>query len=177
MIQQVLRSAPKFFWKYGIVLALTGFIAYQLAFTWVPLWINASRLTGTDVSDFTVENEQGQRIALREFRGAPLILNFWATWCTPCRFEIPELIKAYPTLQEQGKQLLGINLREPWSAIRPYREEMEIPYPVFKDNGTLSDALGIGVIPALVIVDADGKLQRIVFGFRPWVRWYLKWWL
>ena len=177
MTPHLLRSAPNLLWKYGVPLALAGFIAYQLAFTWVPLWINASRLTGTDVSDFTVENDQGQRISLREFRGAPLILNFWATWCIPCRFEIPELAKAYPTLREQGKQLLGINLQEPWSAIRAYREEVEIPYPVFRDNGSLAEALGIGVIPALAIVDPEGKLERIVFGFRPWVRWYLKWWL
>ena len=177
MTRQLLRSAPNLLWKYGVTLALAGFIAYQLAFTWVPLWINASRLTGMDVSEFTVENEQGRRISLREFRGAPLILNFWATWCAPCVVEIPLLADAYPALQQQGKQLLGVNLREPWLAIRAFREEVEIPYPVVRDNGSLADALGIGLIPALAIVDAKGKLDRIVFGFRPWVSWYLKWWV
>jgi thiol-disulfide isomerase/thioredoxin len=164
-------------WKFGLPLVLAGFIAYKLAFTWIPLWSNASALEGVDVSRLTVQDEGGRKVPLGAFRGSPLILNFWATWCVPCRLEIPLLAGVFPELRQEGKQLLGINVREPWKAIERFRRDVEIPFPVFRDDGTLSEALGIGVIPALVVIDGESKVKAITYGFRPWVRFYLKWWI
>lgn len=167
----------RFFWKYGLPLLLAGVIAYKLTTTWIPLWVNASALEGKDVSSLIVFDETGRAVPLQKFAGSPLILNFWATWCLPCRVEIPLLAAAYPKLREQGKQLLGVNLRESWKAINAYRGEVEIPFPVYRDNGSLADALGIGIIPALVVIDREGRVKTITYGFRPWVKWYLEWWI
>ena len=170
-------AAANFSRRYGVMLVLLGIIAYKLAFTWVPQWIDASGREGMQVSQFSVEDRQGRRVPLSQFRGAPLILNFWASWCIPCRVEIPLLADALPGLREQGKQLLGINLQESWPDIDRYRLEVDSPYPVYRDNGELAEQLGVGLLPALVIIDQDGRVQNIVYGFRPWVRWYLQWWI
>lgn len=172
-----LMAAARFSRRYGVMLVLMGIIAYQLAFTWVPQWVDAAGREGMLVSQFTVEDRQGRRVPLSDFRGAPLILNFWASWCLPCRVEIPLLAAALPGLREQGKQLLGINLQESWPDIDRYRREVDIPYPVYRDNGELAAKLGVGLLPALVIIDEEGRVQNIVYGFRPWVRWYLQWWI
>lgn len=172
-----LAATARFARRYGLLLLLSCIIAYKLAFTWIPLWLDASAREGMQVGQLTVEDRQGKLIPLSKFRGAPLILNFWASWCLPCRLEIPLLADALPGLREQGKQLLGINLRESWQDIERYRREVEIPYPVYRDNGTLAQELGVGLLPALVIIDKDGRVQNIVYGFRPWVRWYLQWWI
>lgn len=172
-----LAVTAKFTRRYGLLLVLGGFVAYKLAFTWIPIWLDASEREGLLVAHLILEDRQGRRVPLSEFQGAPLILNFWASWCMPCRLEIPLLADAFPGLREQGKQLLGVNLRESWPDIDRYRREVEIPYPVYRDNGTLAEALGVGLLPALVIIDADGRVQKIVYGFRPWVGWYLQWWI
>lgn len=164
-------------WRYGLPLLLLLFIAYQLLFTWIPLWRNSSAIEGMDVSRITVEDETGGKVLLGQYRGKLLILNFWASWCLPCRVEIPLLAGVYPELKEQGKVLLGINMRENWQVIRAYQAAHEIPYPVLRDNGVLAKALGIAVIPALVIINEQGRVEKITHGFRPWVAWYLKWWL
>ena len=172
-----LAAPARFARRYGVLLLLAGFLSSKLAFTWIPVWLDAAGREGLQVGRFTVEDRQGKLVPLSSFRGAPLILNFWASWCIPCRFEIPLLANALPGLREQGKQLLGINLRESWPDIERFRREVEIPYPVYRDNGTLAQELGVGLLPALVIIDEDGRIQNIIYGFRPWVRWYLQWWI
>lgn len=172
-----LAATYRFIRRYGLMLVLCAFISYKLIFTWVPLWMSSSDLVGLQVAHLTLEDRQGRTVPLSSFQGAPLILNFWASWCIPCRFEIPLLANALPGLQEQGKQLLGVNLQESWPDIERFRREVDIPYPVYRDNGTLAKELGIGLIPALVIIGDDGRVLNVVYGFRPWVRWYLQWWI
>ena len=172
-----LAATLKFLRRYWLLLVLGGVIGYKLAFTWIPLWLDASQLEGLQVAHLTMEDQAGRTVTLASFRGAPLILNFWASWCLPCRVEIPLLANALPGLREQGKHLLGVNLRESWADIDRFRSEVDIPYPVYRDNGTMAQALGIGLLPALVIIDSEGRVRNIVYGFRPWVRWYLQWWI
>lgn len=163
--------------RYGLLVALLALIAWQLAFRWVPLWQSAARLRGLDVSGHTVEDEAGRPVALAAFAGRPLVLDFWASWCIPCRAELPLLAAVYPELRAQGKALLAINVRESWSEIAAFRRGTPIPFPVYVDRGPLARALAIDVIPALVVLDGRGRVATIVYGFRPWVGWYLKWWM
>jgi len=139
--------------------------------------MHSSELEGMDVSSLTLEDERGRMVPLSEFRGKPVILNFWASWCLPCRVELPQLAGVYPELKSQEKVLIGANLQESWTTIDNFRNEVDIPFPVLRDDGTLASKLGIQIIPALVIIDAEGRLDSIVFGYRPWVSWYLRWWI
>ena len=165
------------FWRYLLPLVLVGVIAYQLTTVWVPLWLRGADLEGRDVSGLMLENEEGRMVALGDYKGRSVVVNFWASWCLPCRIEIPELAAVYPELQKQGKVLLGVNLQESWPVIEKFRNEVEIPFPVLRDNGSVSNALGISLIPVLVVINEESQVDTIVYGFRPWVRWYLKWFI
>ena len=160
-----------------IWIALIGFIVYQVGFTWIPLWKKATQLKGTDVSDVQVEDENGQPVHLSQFKGQILIINFWASWCIPCRLEIPLLNAIYSRLLEKNKQLIGVNQSESQETIEIFREKTEIAFPVYRDRGELSQRLNIQVIPAIAVIDEDGQVVSITFGFRPWIQAYLLWWI
>ena len=167
----------KFKWSRWLQWGLLIFIVYQVAFTWAPLWMGAREKAGLDVSQFAIENEAGDPVYLSDFKGKPLVINFWASWCLPCRLELPLLNQVYPRLSEKGTQLIAVNFSEPWTTIRRFRQKTAIAFPVFKDDGTLAQQLGISVIPSIVVIDQTGKVASITFGFRPWVQAYLLWWV
>ena len=160
-----------------IWIAVIGFVIYQVGFTWIPLWKKATQLKGTDVSEVQVEDENGQAVQLSQLKGKILIVNFWASWCIPCRLEIPLLNAIYPHLLEKNKKLIGVNQSESQKTIEIFREKTEISFPVYRDKGELSRMLNIQVIPAIAVIDEDGKLMRITYGFRPWIQAYLLWWV
>ena len=160
-----------------IWIALVGVILYQLAFIWIPLWRKATALQGTDLSQVQLADETGSPVYLSHFKGRPLIINFWASWCVPCRLEIPLLNSIYPRLLEKNKQLIGVNVGESQAAITKFRSKTPISYPVYQENGALSEMLNIQRIPAIAVVDENGKLQSITYGFRPWIQAYLLWWV
>jgi len=160
-----------------IQLSLIGIILYQVLFTWVPLWRTATQLEGVDVSNILIESEQGTIIPISSFKGEPLIINFWATWCLPCRVEIPMLRSIYSTLREKKKQLIGVGLSDSWETVIRFRKQTPMPYPLFRDLGPLSKKLNIRMIPAIAVIDKDGKVESITYGFRPWVQAYLLWWI
>jgi len=160
-----------------IWVALIGFLVYQVSFTWIPLWKNATVLQGTDVSEIQIEDENGQPVYLSKFKGKTLVINFWASWCIPCRLEIPLLNGIYPRLLEKNRQLIGVNQSESQKTISAFREETHISFPVFRDRGALSRKLNIQVIPAIAVIDKRGKVQSITYGFRPWIQAYLLWWI
>jgi thiol-disulfide isomerase/thioredoxin len=160
-----------------IWIVLLGFIIYQVSFTWVPLWKKATILKGTDLSKIQIEDEKGQPVYLSKFKGKILIINFWASWCIPCRLEIPLLNGIYPGLLEKDKQLIGVNQSESQATIDIFREKTPISFPVYRDSGELSQKLNIQIIPAIAVIDKNGKVESITYGFRPWIQAYLLWWI
>ena len=170
-------SVKRFLMGYGLVLFLLGVIGYKLVTTYIPLWMFASDLEGQDISAMMIQDESGRMVPLSTFRGAPLILNFWASWCLPCKVELPQLASVYPDLVGQGKKLLAVNVQEDWQTINTFRKDMELPFPVYRDQGKLTGRLGISIIPALAVISSEGKIVTVVYGYRPWVGWYLKWWV
>lgn len=170
-------SPLQFLWKHWITIILVGVVSYQVAFTWIPLWRSATELSGTDVSQLYIEDSSGKMTSLASFKGKPLIISFWATWCIPCRLEMPLLGQIYPDLQEDGKQLIGVNQREAWDKITKYQQQRSIEFPIFRDQGTLSEKLRIRMIPAVVVINEESQVESITYGFRPWIQAYLLWWI
>lgn len=160
-----------------IWIVLIGFIVYQVSFKWIPLWKKATELQGTDVSDIRIQDEAGKRVPISQFEGEILIINFWASWCVPCRLEIPLLNGIYSNLTKRNKRLIGVNNGESQQTIMAFRKKTDISFPVYRDGGELAKRLNIRVIPAIAVVDKDGKVLSITYGFRPWVQAYLLWWI
>lgn len=111
----------------------------------------------------TIWDIDGQPYALEKLRGKPLVVNFWARWCGPCRVEIPELAHAQRRLKDRGLVVAGIGLETSPDTVREFARAYAMDYTVLlaKDRGSaLMRSLGnpTGALPYTLIVDADGRL-------------------
>lgn len=115
--------------------------------------------------DFTLRDINGTQVSLRDYRGKVVLVNFWATWCGPCRREIPDFIE----LQEDKSGdvvILGISLdREGAMKVKPFAESMNINYPVLVDGQAAAQGFGrIDAIPTTFFVDRQGRIAQSVRG-------------
>lgn len=117
----------------------------------------------------TLTGLNGQPVALDQWRGQPLIVNFWARWCGPCRAEIPELAKLRHAYREKGLEVIGIGIEDKTEAVRDFAKAYDMDYPVLlgKDKGLdLMRALGntkMG-LPFTVAIDRAGKIVVVKMG-------------
>ena len=111
--------------------------------------------------DFTVRDIAGKDVRLSQYQGQVVLLNFWATWCVPCKREIPALTALYRDYKQRGFVVLGVSVDSEIRAIKPFAREMKMSYPVLIGAGRedLSKAFGpfIG-FPTSVLVARDGKV-------------------
>jgi thiol-disulfide isomerase/thioredoxin len=119
---------------------------------------------------FTFTGLKGEALPLLELRGKVVIVEFWATWCPPCREAIPELNKVFEKFQGRSVQLLGIAVDKGGDAasrVSAVVKEDAVVYPVMLDSGRVSVAYGVSGIPALFIIDKEGKVAKRHMGFSP----------
>ncbi len=116
----------------------------------------------TQAPDFELPTLEGETFRLSDHRGKVVLLNFWATWCAPCRAEIPDFIKLQQKLGEDQLLIVGISLDEEGEeVVRPFVEKMGINYPVVIDDGSVARLYGgVYAIPTTVIVDPSGNIYR-----------------
>jgi len=119
--------------------------------------------------DFTLSDLEGKSLTLSEFRGKVIILNFWATWCPPCRREIPDFIDLYRSYKDKGLIILGINLDAgDIRSVKRFSEEYGINYPVVIGNDSVTqDYGGIRAIPTTFIIDKKGDIREKYVGYQP----------
>jgi cytochrome c biogenesis protein CcmG, thiol:disulfide interchange protein DsbE len=109
--------------------------------------------------DFSLPTLSGETVSLKQFRGKPVVLNFWATWCLPCREEMPLLQKVYAQ-NEPGLEILAINNAEADSAVRPFAEELGLSFPVLLDSdGAITRLFRVSGFPASIFIDSEGIIR------------------
>ncbi|MEX1137751.1 MAG: TlpA disulfide reductase family protein [Bacteroidota bacterium] len=110
--------------------------------------------------EFTLKNARGETVTLSSFKGKVVVVNFWATWCGPCRAEIPGFLDVYDQYRSKGLEILGISLdSDGWGSINQFVKKYEITYPVvLGDQETVRNYGGIEAIPTTFIVDKAGNI-------------------
>jgi len=110
---------------------------------------------------FTLKDVNGHDVALSQYKGKVLVLDFWATWCGPCKVEIPEFVEMQKKYGPSGLQIVGISIDDTPAELAPYVADMKMNYPVLvgKDRQDVQDAYGPLVgIPVSVIIARDGNV-------------------
>jgi len=115
--------------------------------------------------DFVLPNMQGEQVRLSDLRGKHVMLSFWATWCGPCRSEIPAMVKLYEEMDGQDFEILAINMREDSAKVQPFVQELNMDFPVlFDTNGKLAQAYYVRGIPTSIFIDDEGVIQIVHVG-------------
>ena len=117
---------------------------------------------------FTLHDLDGQPVRLTDYKDKVLVINFWATWCEPCKIEIPAFEDLHSRYHRRGLQIIGINVDEPPSTVKPYARDMKMSYPVLlaRDRQDVLDGLGPNVgLPTTIVIGRDGLVCRRYQGF------------
>jgi peroxiredoxin len=119
--------------------------------------------------DFTIALVRGETLKLREQRGKAVMVNFWATWCPPCREEMPAMERLYSRHRERGFVLVAVSVDTDASLIRPFLEQHKLTFPVALDaKMDLANTYGVRALPSSFLVDRHGYLAALALGPRAW---------
>lgn len=115
--------------------------------------------------DFELKDYTGNSFKLSDYKGKPVLINFWATWCPPCRAEMPEIEAAYRKYQKDGLVILGVNNRESDSTVKKYVEDGGFEWPMPMDyDGRVIGLYGVAAYPTSFFVDKQGFIVATQIG-------------
>jgi peroxiredoxin len=117
--------------------------------------------------DFTLRTLGGPNLRLAEQRGRVVMVNFWATWCGPCKQEMPQLNRLYDKYRDAGFLLLGVNIDEDPARAAAVAARLDLRFPVLLDaDKSVSRAYDLGTMPSTVLIDRDGRVRYVHKGYR-----------
>lgn len=128
---------------------------------------NADTIKGA-APDFTLKSRSGENLKLSEYRGDVVLLNFWASWCGPCRQEMPLLQDIYQKYKKLGFVLLAVNVEEDSLKANDLLKDVSVTFPVLYDNtNKVSKLYKVVAMPTTVLIDRDGKMRYVHHGYLP----------
>jgi peroxiredoxin len=122
---------------------------------------------GFQAPDFSLADANGSMIRLSDLRGQPVVINLWASWCQPCRAEMPALQRVYAEYQSQGLVLLGVNAtnQDDAAAARAFTEELGLTFPILYDSqGAVAKLYALRALPTTFFIDRAGVIREVVIG-------------
>ena len=128
----------------------------------------AGGMEGQPAPDFALKSSTGENMRLSEYRGDVVMINFWATWCGPCRQEMPLLAELYSRYQRVGFNLLGVNIDDDSGRAMDMMDELGVNFPVlFDSRKEVSKLYDVEAMPVTVIVDRQGTVRHVHHGYKP----------
>lgn len=110
--------------------------------------------------DFTLEDIKGKTVKLSDYAGKVVIINFWATWCTPCKEELPDFVRFYNRYREKGVEIIGIAVSSSLEEVKMMAAQHKITYALCMSDGKVESLYGgIRAVPTTVIIDKNGSIQ------------------
>lgn len=148
-------STPLILWSGIILLVLVVIGAFAL--TGMGNVSSAKKSSGVD---FTLTDFAGKTVRLSDYRGKPVLVNLWASWCPPCRAEMPDLINYYNAHQADGLVLLAVDSEDDLNSAQQFVREKQMPFPVlFDPNGSAARVLGSNALPSTFLIDRTGVVR------------------
>lgn len=117
--------------------------------------------------DFSLQTPEGETVSLSQFRGQAVLVNLWATWCPPCRAEMPAIQKLYEEYKDQGFVVLAINMtyQDNPQAVVPFIQERNLTFPILiEDTGHVAEQYELRSLPSSFFISRDGIIQEVVIG-------------
>ncbi len=116
--------------------------------------------------DFTLKDANGRVVKLSDYRGKVVLLNFWATWCGPCKIEIPWFMEFEQTYKDRGFAVLGVSMDEDgWETVKPYIADKKVNYRVVLGDDTVGNLYGgIESLPTTFLIDQSGRVASVHIG-------------
>lgn len=137
-----------------------GFVTFGTAGIKLGASAGAAPKIGEPATDFTLLDPSGNVVRLSDFRGKTVVMNFWATWCPPCRKEFPELVRLYNQNADRGLVVLGVDLQESPEIVRNFLNEFDAKYPVVIDTkGDVAAGYRLLGLPTTYFIDGDGVIR------------------
>ena len=129
--------------------------------------VTAGELSGP-APDITLKSTTGQNIRLADYKGKVVMVNFWASWCGPCRQEMPLLEKMHKDYKDAGFVLLGVNVDAEAADRDKFLAETPVTFPVLDDSeNTATEVFGVEAMPSSYFVDKNGNLAHLHKGYKP----------
>jgi len=143
--------------------------ALALSISLTLLTFPAGAVTVQDQApDFTLKTLEGSNLRLEEYRGQVVLINFWASWCGPCRQEMPLLDRLHQRYVDTGFAVLGINVEGEVAPARELIDKIPVSFPVLIDQGqSVSELYDLKAMPSTMVVDRDGVVRYIHLGYKP----------
>ncbi len=149
---------------------LLGFVLYQR----LPLYLEGRRMLGQPAPELKLRDLAGREVDLKQYRGRKVLLNFWATWCGPCRVEIPALNSIHKEMAGDKFELLAVTA-EPAGYVRDFNKKKPMRYPVLiDDTGSVVNRYKIKVYPTFMFVNEQGRITDVSHGLDLLLKWKIR---
>jgi len=118
--------------------------------------------------DFTLKSRSGENLRLEDFRGQVVMLNFWASWCGPCRQEMPLMDDIYQQYKDLGFTVLAVNVDENRDEAHRFLDKVPVTYPILYDpESQVSEQYNVQAMPTTVMIDRNGNARFVHYGYKP----------
>jgi thiol-disulfide isomerase/thioredoxin len=125
-----------------------------------------ARTGGDAASDFTLQDMSGKSVKLSDYKGRVVLIDFWATWCPPCRAAMPGLEKLHKAYKDKGLVVLAISLdMGGWDSVKSFIRDNGITYQVLKGTDDVSDQYQVRTIPMILVLNKEGRITKRYLGF------------
>ena len=149
----------------GIIIATVVLLAFVAIGIYSSSPAPASKRVGKAAPAITFTTIDGKKIALSDLKGKVVLLNFWATWCAPCRAEMPDIIRLQNKYKDRGLVVLGLSADEGKRDIEAFLKENPLPYPVAQVTREQGIAFDVSPIPTSILIDKSGTMVFDVEGY------------
>lgn len=142
-----------------VLIAMIGYALVQV--------INGEKRpeAGDQAPDFTLTTLDGKEMSLSDLRGKAVMVNFWGTWCKPCRTEMPAMQEVYEKYQAQGFEIVAVNIAETEVAAASFAKQYKLTFPIWMDHDReVVRMYGIGPIPSSIFIDSNGVITNRIEG-------------